>query len=70
MPRLAGVELISLAYSDHPSLEGSSVEPSIESMARLLSGYLGAEHGREETMDILALYSAIDYQTASSGDLP
>ena len=69
-PRLSGVELISVLYSDFPGLEGSPVDPSIESMTRHLSAYEGGGHQREETMDMLALYSAIDHQTGTSGDLP
>ena len=69
-PRLSGVELISLLYSDFPGLKGSPVDPSIESMTRHLGAYEGSGHQREETMDMLALYSAIDHQTGTSGDLP
>ena len=69
-PRLTGVELISLAMADYPGLKGSPVDPSIESMTRHLGGYIGDDHGRDETIDMLALYSAIDHQTGTSGDLP
>ena len=69
-PRLSGVELISILYSDFPGLKGSPVDPSVESITRHLSAYEGGGHQREETMDMLALYSAIDHQTGTSGDLP
>jgi len=67
--RLAGVELISLAWEREPSLQEHPVNPIIASMTSHLRDYSGTRHDRVKTINTIAMYAVVDEKTGSSGDL-